>query len=188
MLNEITFKSVDGRLDRLNNYAGRVVIVVNVASKCGLTPQYEGLQKLHEEYAHQGLAIIAFPANDFRGQEPGTDSEILEFCSVSYGVTFPIMSKISVIGKDKHPLYSELSRRVPTAPGKEDFRNVLRDKGITPTCDPDVLWNFEKFLLSRAGEVVGRFAPNVTVDDQALREAILSELARSYEPNTAAKS
>ncbi|HTW10081.1 MAG TPA: glutathione peroxidase [Acidimicrobiales bacterium] len=176
-ISAITFQKMDGTSASLADYAGRVVLVVNVASKCGLTPQYEGLEALHEQKQDRGFTVVAFPANNFGGQEPGTDAEIAEFCSTNYSVTFPVMSKISVVGDDQHPLYRALATAVPTADGKPEMRENLRSYGMTPTEDPDVLWNFEKFLISREGEVVARFAPPVAPDDPSLVAAIDGELS-----------
>jgi len=176
-LQEIPLDTITGEPATLGDYDGRVLLVVNVASKCGLTPQYEGLEALYEQYRDQGLEVLGFPANDFAGQEPGTNDEIAEFCSATYDVKFPLFSKISVLGGDQHPLYAELTSQRPEAAGdKESFRERLRGFGRTPTEDPDVLWNFEKFLVGRDGQVVGRFAPTVTPDDPTLVEAIESAL------------
>lgn len=175
-LTEIPFLRMDGSTATLGDYAGQVVLVVNVASKCGLAPQYEGLQRLYEREHPAGLTVLGFPANDFLGQEPGTDAEIAEFCSTNYAVTFPVMSKISVVGEQQHPLYAALGAQVPTAAGKAEFREGLRGNGITPTQDPDVVWNFEKFLVARDGSVVARFAPTVTPDDPELVAAIRAAL------------
>ncbi|HEU0163522.1 MAG TPA: glutathione peroxidase [Thermomicrobiales bacterium] len=177
-LTDIPFEKMDGTTGTLADYAGDVVLVVNVASKCGLTPQYEGLQKLYTEKSGDGLTILGFPANNFGGQEPGTDEEIATFCSTNYDVTFPVLSKISVLGEDQHPLYAELTQAIPTTEGKEPFRERMRASGNTPTEDPDVLWNFEKFLIAKDGHVAARFAPMVTPDDPALSAAIANELAK----------
>lgn len=177
-LNTIEFQRMDGSAGKLADYSGDVVLVVNVASKCGLTPQYEALQALHQGKQGEGFTVLAFPANNFGGQEPGTDAEIADFCSTQYSVTFPVVSKVSVVGDDQHPLYAELTRRVPTAGAKEQFREALRGHGMTPTEDPDVLWNFEKFLIARDGSVVARFAPTVTPDDPGLVSAIDEELGK----------
>jgi glutathione peroxidase len=171
------FLAMDGTSHTLNDYAGRVVLVVNVASKCGLTPQYEGLQALFEARQDQGLVVVGFPANNFLEQEPGTDAEIAEFCSLTYNVTFPVMSKISVAGADQHPLYAALTVAVPEADGKAAFRENLTSHGIEATQDPDVLWNFEKFLIGRDGSVRARFAPTTTPDDPAFVEALDQALA-----------
>ena len=121
--------------------------------------------------------MIGFPSNDFMGQEPGSNEDIAEFCSVNYAVTFPIMAKISVVGDNQHPLYAALGQAKPTADGKEVMRQGMRGQGVTPTDDPDVLWNFEKFVIGRDGSVVGRFAPTVRPDDPAFVNAIDAALA-----------
>ena len=177
-VNEIEFKKMDGSVSSLDEYAGDVLLVVNVASKCGLTPQYEGLQALHAELKDQGFTVLGFPANNFGAQEPGTDEEISEFCDTNYHVTFPVFSKISVVGDDQHPLYAALTSSVPTADGKDAMRDNLRGHGMTPTDDPDILWNFEKFVIARDGSVVARFAPTVSPDDPSLRTAVEQELAK----------
>ena len=177
-VNAIEFKKMDGSVSSLEEYAGDVLLVVNVASKCGLTPQYEGLQELHAELKDQGFSVLGFPANNFGGQEPGTDDEIAEFCDTNYHVTFPVFSKISVVGDDQHPLYGALTNRVSTADGKDAMRENLRGYGMTPTEDPDILWNFEKFVIARDGSVAARFAPTVTPDDAELRATIDQELAK----------
>jgi glutathione peroxidase len=177
-ISDIDFTKMDGTTATLGDHAGSVVLVVNVASKCGLTPQYEGLQVLYEAKRDDGFTVIGFPANNFGAQEPGTDAEIAEFCSTTYDVTFPVMSKISVLGDDQHPLYGALTEAVPTADGKETMREGLRSHGMTPSEDPDVVWNFEKFLIARDGTVAARFAPGVTPSDPALVAAIDAELAR----------
>jgi glutathione peroxidase len=177
-LYEIPLKRIDGAADNLDRYRGKVLLVVNVASKCGLTPQYEGLEKLYQDKRAQGLEVLGFPANDFKGQEPGSDAEISEFCSLNYGVQFPLFSKISVVGPDRHPLYAELTRAQPAAVGDGPFRERLKGFGIEQADPVDVLWNFEKFLVSRKGEVVARFAPDVAADDPRLAQAIDAELTK----------
>ena len=177
-LGDIEYRKMDGSSGSLSEHDGDVVLVVNVASKCGLTPQYTGLQQLYTDKQDDGFTILAFPANNFGGQEPGTDDEIAEFCSSEYSVTFPVMSKISVVGDDQHALYSELTQQMPTADGKDAMREALRGHGMEPTEDPDVLWNFEKFLIAKDGSVVARFAPATAPDDPALVGAIDAELAR----------
>src|SRR5215475_4286956 len=141
-LQEIPVESIRDEPASLADYAGSVLLVVNVASQCGLTPQYEGLEALYQRYSGDGLVVLGFPANNFGGQEPGTNDEIAEFCSSNFSVSFPLFAKISVVGEDQHPLYAELTNRAPTADGKEEFRANLRGYGMTPTEDPDVLWNF----------------------------------------------
>lgn len=163
----------------LRDFAGSVLLVVNVASKCGLTPQYEALEQTYERYRDQGFAVLGFPANDFGAQEPGTEEEITEFCQTNYSVQFPMFSKISVVGEDQHPLYQALTTAAPRAEGDPDaFRDRLRGYGMTPNEDPDVLWNFEKFLVDRDGEVVARFAPTIAPDDPIVVAAIERELTK----------
>ena len=174
---DISVKSIDGAALTLEPFKGKVLLVVNVASKCGLTPQYEGLEKLYEDKRTEGLEVLAFPANNFKGQEPGSDAEIKEFCSLTYDVKFPLFSKVSVVGADQHPLYRTLTSTQPNATGDGPFRERLTGYGIEPNPAPDVLWNFEKFVISRDGRVVGRFAPDVTADDPRLLEAIQAELS-----------
>jgi glutathione peroxidase len=179
-LQQIPLQTIDGADATLGDRQGDVLLVVNVASKCGLTPQYAALEAVHERFRDKGFAVLGFPANDFGAQEPGTNEEISEFCSTTYGVQFPMFSKIVVTGQGKHPLYAELTSAVPEAEGdKAGFRDNLRGYGMTPTEDPEVLWNFEKFLISRDGEVVARFAPTVTPDDERVTSAIERELQAS---------
>src|SRR3954447_16453155 len=177
-LGEIKFNTMDGGEASLEDYAGDVLLVVNVASQCGLTPQYAGLQELYSDLHGEGFSVLGFPANNFGGQEPGTDEEIAQFCETSYHVTFPVFSKISVLGDDQHPLYQALTSSMPTAPGKDEMRDRFRGFGMTPTEDPDILWNFEKFVIARDGHVAARFAPAVTPDDPELRAVIDAELAK----------
>lgn len=177
-VSEIEFTKMDGSTATLGDHAGDVVLVVNVASQCGLTPQYEALQALYEARKDDGFTIVGFPANNFGGQEPGTDEEIAEFCSTNFSVTFPVVSKISVVGDDQHPLYAELTSAIPEADGKAAFREELDGYKLDTTDDPDVLWNFEKFLIGKDGDVVARFAPTTTPDDATLTSAIEAELAK----------
>lgn len=178
-LQQIPLTTITGEKTSLAEYAGSVLLVVNVASKCGLTPQYEKLQALYESRHDRGFEVLGFPANNFGAQEPGTDEEIAEFCSSTYSVTFPMFSKISVVGEDQHPLYRELTSAIPRAEGDPDgFREGLRGHGLTPNEDPDVLWNFEKFLIARDGTVVRRFAPTMAPDDPTVVSAIDDQLAR----------
>jgi glutathione peroxidase len=176
-LYDIPTDRIDGERGSLAPYRGKVLLVVNVASKCGLTPQYEALQKLYDEKRADGLEILAFPANDFRGQEPGTNEAIAAFCSTTYGVTFPLFGKISVKGADQHPLYALLTRAQGHAVGDGPMRERLAGHGIDTGAPGEVLWNFEKFLISRDGRIVERFAPDVGPDDARLRSAIDRELA-----------
>ena len=174
----IPVKTIQGNEVDLSQYQGKVLLVVNVASKCGLTPQYEGLEKLYEAQKENGLEILGFPANNFLAQEPGTDAEIQEFCSLTYDVKFPLFSKISVAGDDKHPLYQTLTQAIPERVGEGPWWKDLVDYGLTPNPKPEVLWNFEKFLVNKEGEIVGRFAPDITADDARLVDAINAELAK----------
>ena len=175
---QIPVKTIQGNEVDLSQYQGKVLLVVNVASKCGLTPQYEGLEKLYEAQKENGLEILGFPANNFLAQEPGTDAEIQEFCSLTYDVKFPLFSKISVAGDDKHPLYQTLTQAIPERIGEGPWWKDLVDYGLTPNPKPEVLWNFEKFLVNKEGEVVARFAPDITADDARLVDAINAELAK----------
>lgn len=178
-IQDIPLKTISGGESSLAKYAGKVLLVVNVASKCGLTPQYEGLEALYERYKDRGFAVLGFPANDFGAQEPGTDEEIVEFCQSNYLIGFPMFSKISVAGDEKHPLYRELTAAAPPTQGDpEAFRERLRGHGMTPNPDPEVLWNFEKFLIARDGTIAARFAPTTAPDDPALVEAIEAELGK----------
>jgi glutathione peroxidase len=178
---DIPLQTLGGEPASLAGFKGKVLLVVNVASKCGLTPQYEGLEKLYELYRGQGLVIAGFPANDFKQQEPGTSEEIQSFCSLNYGVQFPLFSKITVVGPEKHPLYSALIAAQPTATslGVIPFREKLKGYGIDANPEPEILWNFEKFLVSRDGNVVARFAPDTQPDAPEMISAIESELAKA---------
>jgi glutathione peroxidase len=153
-------KTIDGQEKDLSEYKGKVVLIVNVASRCGLTPQYSGLQAIYDKYKDQGLVVIGFPANNFNGQEPGTNEDIKTFCTTKYNVTFPMMSKISVKGDDKHPLYKFLTE------GKagQDFAG-------------DVEWNFAKFLVDRNGNVIARFGSRTTPDSPQVTAAVEKALA-----------
>ena len=177
-LQDIPLKTIRNTDASLADYAGKVLLVVNVASKCGLTPQYEGLEALYGKYRDQGLVVLGFPANDFAGQEPGSDDEIATFCTTNFAVDFPMFAKIPVVGEGKHPLYAALTAAAPTARGDGDsFREKLRGYGMTPNPEPEVLWNFEKFLIGRDGAVVARFAPTTAPDDAELVGAIEQALA-----------
>jgi glutathione peroxidase len=159
-LADIPVKTIKGDDASLADYAGKALLVVNVASKCGLTPQYEGLEKLYADYKDKGLVVLGFPANDFAGQEPGRNEEIATFCTTNFGVDFPMFEKITVKGDDKHPLYAELIAE-------------------SDTPDAEVAWNFEKFLVGRGGHVVRRFSPRTTPDDPDLIAAIEAALSGS---------
>lgn len=153
MVLQFNMKRLDGKEESLDQYKGNVVMLVNVASKCGLTPQYKQLQAIYEQYSDKGFTILGFPANDFMGQEPGTDEEIAEFCEMNYGVTFPLFSKITVKGDGMHPLYQELTTMPEPIGG-------------------DVMWNFQKYLVDREGNVVQKFGPRTTPDDPEVVQAI----------------
>jgi glutathione peroxidase len=175
----IPLTRIDGSADTLANHEGKVLLVVNVASKCGLTPQYEGLEKLYEDYKAKGFEVLGFPANDFGAQEPGSDEEIVEFCQLNYGVSFPLFTKADVTGEAKQPLYAALTDAIPTKQGDVDgMKERFKGYGMTPNDDPEVLWNFEKFLIARDGSVVGRFAPGTAPQDALLVDAIEAELAK----------
>ncbi len=150
---------IDGNEVDLESFRGKVVLVVNVASKCGFTPQYEGLQKIYEQYRDKGFVVLGFPANNFANQEPGSNEEIKTFCQTNYGVTFPMFSKISVKGDDQHPLYQ-----------------FLTSKEIHPELGGEITWNFNKFLISSDGRVINRFGSKVKPVDESLTAAIENAL------------
>ena len=160
---DIPVRTLAGQDSSLGSQSGKTLLVVNVASQCGLTPQYTALEKLHEQFASRGFAVVGFPCNQFGGQEPGTAEEIAEFCSASYGVTFPMFEKIEVNGPDRHPIYAELTA-APDANGKAG----------------DVQWNFEKFLLRPDGTVAARFRPRTTPDSREVLVAIEANLPAGY--------
>ena len=165
----IPLKTIDGEDTSLAAFGGKVLLIVNVASKCGLTPQYEGLQKLYTEMKGRGFEILGFPANNFLGQEPGSEDEIKEFCSTNFNVTFPMFAKLSTKGADQHPLYRYLTETKPDTDvndgGLEERLKGYDQSRSTPS---EVLWNFEKFLVDRNGDIVARFAPDVAPDDARL--------------------
>jgi glutathione peroxidase len=173
----IPLKTIRGADASLGDYAGKVLLVVNVASKCGLTPQYEGLEALYGKYRDRGLVVLGFPANDFGAQEPGSNAEIENFCTTNFGVDFPMFEKLVVTGPDKHPLYRALTEAAPNATNDGAFRDRLKGYGMTPNPAPELLWNFEKFLIGRDGAVVARFSPDTAPDDPALVAAIERALA-----------
>ena len=155
-------RDIDDSEVALSSYKGKVMLVVNVASKCGFTGQYEGLEKLYETYREQGLVVLGFPANDFLKQEPGTNEEIKQFCTLTYGVTFPMFAKIAVKGKDIHPLYAYLTSPV-TNPGHSGA----------------ISWNFNKFLVGRDGAILARFGSRTKPDDKDLVAAVEAALAKA---------
>src|SRR5215203_5155 len=152
---DFTMKDIDGSDVKLDKYKGSVVMIVNTASRCGYTPQYEGLQKIYDQYKDRGFVVLGFPANNFMGQEPGTEKEIKEFCTLKYNVTFPMFSKISVTGTDQHPLYG-----------------FLTNKKTNPEFGGDISWNFNKFLIDKNGKIVGRWGSKDKPEDAAVIEAI----------------
>jgi len=178
-LYEIPVKKIDGTETNLGEYKDKVLLIVNVASKCGLTTQYEGLQKLYSDYQAKGLEVLGFPANNFMGQEPGTEDEIKDFCSTNFNVEFPLFSKISVKGDDQHALYKNLTGNKPETDVNDGaFEAKLKGYGSERSTSGEVLWNFEKFLVGKNGEVVARFAPDITAEDSRLVEKIETELAK----------
>ena len=157
--------TADGGTQSLADYAGQVLLVVNVASKCGLTPQYEGLQQLQDDFGAKGLQVLGFPCNQFKGQEPGTEEEIQQFCRVNYGVSFPVFAKIDVNGEDAHPLYRELRAADPgdfTPDSAGRFHDLIEREYPEWIGTDAVKWNFTKFLVGRDGEVIRRYEPWVT--------------------------
>ena len=151
------------------DYKGKVLMIINTASKCGFTPQFDGLEKLHEKYADRGLVMIGFPCNQFAEQDPGTDGEIQEFCRINYGVTFQIMKKIDVNGEEEHPIFTWLKAQAPTEEYKglkaKAAHTLLKSISTTAKKESDILWNFTKFLISRDGTKVMRFAPTTEPKD-----------------------
>jgi glutathione peroxidase len=174
---DIPVTTIDGKPQKLGDYAGKVLLVVNVASKCGLTPQYEGLEKTYEQLRDKGLVVLGFPCNQFGEQEPGSESEIKEFCTTNFGVKFPMFSKLEVNGNGRHPLYRALIEAQPKAIAGNGLREKLAGYGRKPDSDSDVLWNFEKFLIDRSGNVVARFEPDIAADDPRLLQQVEKLLA-----------
>jgi glutathione peroxidase len=174
---DLPLKTISGEETTLAPYKGHVLLIVNVASKCGLTPQYEGLEKLYSTYKHCGFDVLGFPANDFGGQEPGTSQEIQKFCSVTFNVDFPMFEKVVATGPDKSPIYKVLTEAQPVARVADpSFKDKLRGYGLTVHEAPELTWNFEKFLVNRRGQVVARFAPDTLPTDPAIIQAIEREL------------
>lgn len=171
---EFNARTISGEPTPLSKYEGQVLLIVNVASECGLTPQYEGLEKVYEDFKGKGFQVLGFPANEFGAQEPGSNAEIQEFCRTKFGVKFPMFEKIVVKGAGQHPLYQFLTNEIPNAqlkPGPS-FEEKLSKHGIKRENAKDILWNFEKFLINRKGEVVQRFSPDITPDDPMIKTAI----------------
>ncbi len=177
---DIPVRRITGEETNLGEFRGKVLLIVNVASKCGLTKQYEGLEKLYRDYRDRGLVVAGFPANDFKSQEPGTNAEIQNFCTSNFGVDFPLFEKVTVVGQGKHPLYRELIAAQPkTVNSKEPFAKNLNGYGIETNPEPEILWNFEKFVVGRDGKVAARFSPDTTADDPALVGVVEKELAKA---------
>ena len=176
---DIPVKKITGEDATLGEHKGKVLLVVNVASKCGLTPQYEALEKIYEQYKGQGLVVAGFPANDFKQQEPGTEAEIQSFCTANFGVKFPMYGKITVVGAEKHPLYAALIAEQPKAVSLAEvpFSEKLKGYGIETNAEPELTWNFEKFLIGRTGKVAWRFSPDTAPDAPELVAAIEVEIA-----------
>ena len=167
---DIPLNRIDGKPATLGEYKGDVILIVNVASQCGKTPQYEGLEALYKAKRAEGLAVLGFPCNQFGGQEPGTEGEIAEFCRTVYGVEFPMFSKLDVKGAEQHPLYKALTEAQPK-------RQLSPAIASPKPVEGDVRWNFEKFLVGRDGTVIGRYDPDVTPGDAVLTGAIDAALA-----------
>jgi glutathione peroxidase len=179
-LYDIPVRRIDGTDASLADHEGNVLLIVNVASQCGLTPQYAELEQIYETYRDQGLVVLGFPANEFAGQEPGSNQEIQQFCQTKFGVQFPMFEKIVVKGEGQHRLYHQLIEARPTARQnpKGMLRKTLEQHGLGPKNDTDIMWNFEKFLVSRHGEVVERFAPDISPKDPVITTAIETELSK----------
>ncbi|MCZ7516395.1 glutathione peroxidase [Escherichia albertii] len=173
-------KTIDGEATTLEKYAGNVLLIVNVASKCGLTPQYEQLENIQKTWSDRGFVVLGFPCNQFLEQEPGSDEEIKTYCTATWGVTFPMFSKIEVNGERRHPLYQKLIAAAPTAvaPKESGFYARMVSKGCAPLYPGDILWNFEKFLVGRDGKVIQRFSPDMTPEDPIVIESIKLALAK----------
>lgn len=159
-VHEFTMKNIDGKDVKLSDYRGQVLMLVNTASQCGLTPQYKGLQAIYQKYQAQGFTILGFPANNFGGQEPGSNEEIKEFCTMKFKVSFPMFAKISVKGADQHPLYQ-----------------FLTSKESNPQFGGEIGWNFNKFLIGKSGEIIGRFNPQVDPESPEVAAAIERAIA-----------
>lgn len=177
-LYDLPLQSLEGGATSLRHFEGQVLLIVNVASRCGLTPQYAALESLHQQYRERGLSVLGFPCNDFGAQEPGTDAEIRDFCDSRYGVTFPLFAKVSVNTGQRHPLYQHLIAAQPQArpSGSPRLQQTLEQHGLLPQHPTDLMWNFEKFLVGRDGSVIERFAPDVVPDAPDLVSAIESAL------------
>lgn len=179
-LYDFKVRRIDGQDSTLGEHKGKAMLIVNVASKCGLTPQYADLEKVYEQYRDRGLVVVGFPANEFAGQEPGSNQEIAEFCTSKFGVKFPMYEKIVVKGEGQHPLYKHLTETKPTSKKSADgkLRETLDKHGLGPRNETDIMWNFEKFVVDRNGEIVERFAPDITPNDPAVTDAIETALGK----------
>jgi glutathione peroxidase len=177
-LYDIGLKALDGQATTLAPYQGEVLLIVNVASKCGLTPQYTALQALHERFSGRGLRVLGFPCNDFAGQEPGSEDEIRTFCDTNYQVSFPLFGKLNINSAPRHALYAALIAALPQTQGSGDSKlhDTLAQHKLLPKEATDVMWNFEKFLVGRNGQALARFAPDVAPDAAALVQAIEAAL------------
>lgn len=171
---EVDVTTIEGQTQALSDYRGKALLIVNVASKCGLTPQYEQLEALYAKHKSDGLEVLGFPCNQFAGQEPGSEEEIQDFCRSTFGVQFPMFSKIEVNGESRHPLYRQLVSAQPDAIEAEDgkLKALLKEKGLFSGEADDILWNFEKFLVNGQGKVIARFAPDVTVDNERFQQTL----------------
>lgn len=169
---------IDGTPTTLKDYQNKVLLIVNVASKCGLTPQYEGLEKVYEQYKAKGLEVLGFPANEFLGQEPGSNEEIASFCTMNFGVKFPLFEKIVVKGQGQHPLYTYLTEKKTETTMKPNgsLLEKLNSKGLLSGKANDIKWNFEKFLVNKKGEIVERFSPELDPQDPLIVKAIEKQL------------
>lgn len=180
---EVPLQTIEGQPTSLSAYQGKVLLLVNVASKCGFTPQYTGLESLYQRFKDRGFVVLGFPANDFAGQEPGTDAEIAQFCSTEYPVSFPLFAKTTVTGPGKNPLYARLIDVQPQRiANNNELHTHLSEYAAehnfpAPNALPELLWNFEKFLVNREGQVIARFNPDITPDDPKLVDAIEAALA-----------
>ena len=177
-ITDIPVNDIDGAETTLGSYSGQVLLIVNVASRCGLTPQYSGLQDLQDKYADQGFTVLGFPCNDFANQEPEDEAGIKTFCETNFQVSFPLFSKITINQKPRHPLYASTIEAIPHATPAPDgtLMETLEKHNLQPANDTDVMWNFEKFLIGKDGTVIGRFAPDVAPDSALLTDAIEAAL------------
>lgn len=178
-LYDIPLKSLDGHFINLAEFKNQVLLIVNVASRCGFTSQYAGLENLFEAYHERGLQVLGFPCNDFAAQEPGSAEDIKNFCTTNYAVRFPMFDKIHINSEPRHPLYALLIETQPNAmtSGNSDLRDQLAQLKLLPKQASDVMWNFEKFLVGRDGQVLNRFASDISPDDPMLIAAIEAALS-----------